>query len=153
MAGSSVIVASVVTEFMPLELWASHGRESLMTTIPGPGVVIVDGVLAKALAAKHRVPLRNLKAIGSCRVQLSGHLSGKDGVGPPLAISGRDLAGCQSRSDLWRAEAIIALTAFLKSARLLMAQKASNQTASCAASIIASVGCRSGLKAAAANLR
>jgi hypothetical protein len=29
------------------------------------------------------------------------------------------------------AEAIIALTAFLKSARLLMAQKASNQTASC----------------------
>ena len=56
-------------------------------------------------------------------------------------------------SDCLMAEAIIALTAFLKSARLLMAQKASNQTASCAAVIIASVGCKSGFKAAAANLR
>jgi hypothetical protein len=53
-------------------------------------------------------------------------------------------------SECWRAEAIIAFMAFLKSARLLMAQKASNQTASCAASIIVSVGCKSGFKAAAA---
>jgi len=27
-----------------------------------------------------------INPIGSCRVQLSGHLSGKDAVGPPLAI-------------------------------------------------------------------
>jgi hypothetical protein len=36
---------------------------------------------------------------------------------------------------------------------LLIAQKASNQTASCAASIIISVGCKSGFMAAIASLR
>ena len=48
---------------------------------------------------------------------------------------------------------IIARTAFLKSARLLIAQNASNHTASWAASTIASVGRVSGFSAANANLR
>ena len=48
---------------------------------------------------------------------------------------------------------IIARTAFLKSARLLIAQNASDQTALWAASTIASVGRASGFSAANANFR
>jgi hypothetical protein len=47
---------------------------------------------------------------------------------------------------------IIARTALLKSPRLLIAQNASNHTASCAASTIASVGRVNGLSAANAGL-
>lgn len=48
----------------------------------------------------------------------SGRSAGKDTVGPRLGrIPGRFYG-----SVFWRAEAIIAFTAFLKSARLLMAQ-------------------------------
>ena len=51
------------------------------------------------------------------------------------------------------AAANIAFTARLKSLRLLTAQAASNQTASCAASIMASVGLAIGFKAARASRR
>ena len=80
----------------------------------------IRGVGQGPIGARPATP--RIDPIGSCRVQLSGHLSGKDAVGPIIASFGRDLAGCRSRfygSDCLMAEAIIAFTAFLKSARLI----------------------------------
>ena len=73
-----VILVSDVAEFMLIELRASRGRDDRDGDESGPGAVIEEGVPAKALSAKHRVPFRNLKKTAplGCRRGMDEDLAG-----------------------------------------------------------------------------